>query len=694
MFRTRIAFFAAALAALAVPAAVPEPFMTLETSATNVYVSETFTATVCVYLPPLPAPNDAYPPFLNRQPPHLQADFLSPGWKTANAVSADVLPLMQAFVAQDNSRPVWTVNVYQRQDAFAPMSDPFSAFDDPSSLLGPKFVLFTLPASRVAIGGFSYWRFAVTSAALKATAPGRIDLGAVSATLSLIGSVDKQSRVRLEGKTLNAPPSPVIAAEPPEDNRPASFTGAVGKGMTATAALDTNVCKVGDPLILTVEVGGGIDPAGAHPVPLAAMTAGGAFRVDDASARTETLGATRRFTYRVRAVKAGTVEFPPLDLSYFDTVRRAYVTVRTAAIPVQAKAAAQAVIAGVETGPADAGTFPMPDGLDLDARGASAEPLVPSLPFIALLLVCPPVLFLLVRTSPPAVRAFRARRAARRRGTALARCLRSLRSADPDGGVRAVRDYLTVRFGVNGAAATSADAERLMRADGVAAADVAAVAGCLAAAEDKDFTRPRGGGIPAVKVLVLGLALAVASGAVADDASARAFAWERASSLASRAAGEADFKAAAAAYGRLVADGAANPVLFTDLGACLVLAGEPAAALGAFARAERYGGATPATEHGVRAASARLRDDPRAEPPMTRTFLRLHVAFSVGARARAAAAAWAALWLLALLPRGAFRTFLLSLAACALIACAVSVSVSLAEERAAAAAGMAEEAWS
>lgn len=663
--------------------------MTLETSATNVYVSETFTATVCVYLPPLLAPNDAYPPFLNRKPPHLQADFLTPGWKTVNAASADVLPLMQALVAQDSSRPAWTVNAYQNQDAFAAMPNPFTAFDDPSSLFGPKFVLFTLPAARVAIGGVSYWRFTVTSAELKATAPGRIDLGTVTATLSLIKSVDPQNRVRFEGRTLTAPPSPVIAAEPPEAGRPASFTGAIGKGMTATASLDTNVCKVGDPLILTVEVGGGIDPANAHPIPLAAMTAGGAFRVDDESARTETVGTTRRFIYRVRAVKAGTVEFPPLDLSYFDTVRRAYVTARTAAIPVQAKAAAQAVIAGVETGSTDSGSFPMPDGLDLDARGAASVPLVPRLPLVIVLLVCPPVLFLLVRTLPPAVRAFRERRAARRRETALARCLRALRSADPDGSVRAVRDYLTARFGVNGAAATSADAERLMRADGVAASDIAAVAGCLAAAEGEAFARPRGGA--AAKILILCLALAAASGAVADDVSARVFAWERASSLASRAAGEADFKAAAAAYGRLVADGAANPVLFTDLGACLVLAGEPAAALGAFARAERYGGATPATERGVRAAYARLRDDPRAEPPMTRTFFRPHVVFSVGARALATAAAWAAFWLLALLPRGAFRTFLLALAACALIACAVSVSVSLAEERAASAAGMAEE---
>ena len=94
--------------------------------------------------------------------------------------------------------------------------------------------------------------------------------------------------------------------------------------------------------MLTLTMKGAADPSRIRAPSFAALLKkGGVFRVDEASVKNRVEGDARIFTWRVRAIKAGTVEFPALPISFFDAGARVYRTVQTESIPVQVKAGAQ-----------------------------------------------------------------------------------------------------------------------------------------------------------------------------------------------------------------------------------------------------------------------------------------------------------------------------------------------------------------
>ncbi len=154
--------------------------------------------------------------------------------------------------------------------------------------------------------------------------------------------------------------------------------------------------------------------------------------------------------------------------------------------------------------------------------------------------------------------------------------------------------------------------------------------------------------------------------AAPNDDSARAFLWEQAGAQAAAATTPVAYLQAAATYNRLVADGVRNGPLFQNLGSVLVMAGDGANAAAAFARAERYLGATPETRQGLAAAMALQTGRAQAELPWSRTAFFWHYAFPCSVRAATALAGWALFWLgvvcQLLRRRGAGRAFLRSLA--------------------------------
>jgi hypothetical protein len=77
----------------------------------------------------------------------------------------------------------------------------------------------------------------------------------------------------------------------------------------------------------------------------------------------DTLPNGKRFKYRVRPTREGTLEFPPIRLAYYDTAARAYRTVATAPVPIQARATTQIATAD----PAD-GTDALTGVLDSRTR--------------------------------------------------------------------------------------------------------------------------------------------------------------------------------------------------------------------------------------------------------------------------------------------------------------------------------------
>ena len=673
----------------------PRPAVWLTATATNLVVTEETTVTVRLWLPPLKDDLANVPPVMAQRPPHMTAPFWEPKWKSDSLSCVDPRQT-PPVVGEVRSRetPVFTLNEYVT-DGIASMMrssfgrrDPFAAlFDDDDfgfgRTLGPRRATFPFESRRVTRDGVKGWEFTASSIPYRAVAPGKTRFGRVAVTVPLITGV-RTSRDRfgraayvpvVQETTLRTDDLTVEVVEPPSAGRPASYCGAISSNLVARSSLSASVCTAGDPLVLTLDVSGATDLSAVHAPSFAdELNKGGVFRLDEASLRTETLAASRRFTWRVRALKAGTVEFPSLPVAYYDPAGRAYRTCRTASIPVQVKAGVQAALGAMDDDGDDADVFPMPDGIDLDARGAAAEPLLPHLAAALLLFFLPPLVFLVSRAAPPLWRRLSARRAASRRASAYKTCRRALGSRDEAKRLKAIREFFETRYGVNGAAVTAADARRLMAGD-YSPDEIAAVADALAAADRTHFS--------ARKTVVALVAACLASCSL--FAGSAEFTYRRASSLATRAADEAGFRAAAQAYAACAQDGAANPVLFANLGSCLLMAGDARGALAAFACAERRGGETATTRRGVRAAVARLRNDPRADPPLARALFAPHVRLPLDARLLLAAAFWAAAWLAAMLPRGVWAgRALVWLFATAFLACATSCAISLAGEHLAA----------
>lgn len=107
------------------------------------------------------------------------------------------------------------------------------------------------------------------------------------------------------------------------------LAGVTGSELTARAYFDVNNCKVGDPLVLTIDFLGAAEFRELHPPALSKAVNRKDWRVDDASAKTETdtrrvggffssreVAVARSLTYRVRPLHEGVLWFPALEFEY------------------------------------------------------------------------------------------------------------------------------------------------------------------------------------------------------------------------------------------------------------------------------------------------------------------------------------------------------------------------------------------
>lgn len=680
----RMCFVVGCAAVAICTAAKPQAHIELGAASTNLVVTEETHITVRLWLPPLEGELAEIPPFLNQRPPHVSASFLEQEWKSTVIVPADPRNLPPVVSrSRDRNVPVYTLNSYVSDDFFGGMRDPFSMFGDDDFFgrtLGPKAQRFPFVTRRVERDGVNGWEFSIETLPYRAVTPGRVEISPIVVKVPVIASV-KTKRDRF-GRAVKVPSLKEVklqtsnlvidVAEPPANGRPRSYCGAIASNLTVTATLDATVCTAGDPLVLTLDIAGASDAAAVHPPSFASVfDKDSVFRLDAASLKTETLAASRRFTWRVRTVKAGTVEFPALPVSYYDIDKRDYVTVNTEMIPVQVKAGAQATLGTLgDVEDEDDGIYPFPDGIDIDIRGAATERMLPHLVVSLALFIGAPFVFLLVRIVPPIRRRIAVRSELNRKANAFKKCRSALKGRDGAKRAAAIRRFFADRYDVNGATVTAVDARRLMAND-FTDEEIELVTSTLS---DADCAAYSGGKKTMLSLLLICL-LPFAMNAASTD-----FTYRRACSLAAHASDECGFKKTAAAFSDCIKNGAANPIIFSNLGACLVMSGNWRDAQAVYRRAERWGGETASTRRGLRAARARLMNDPRADLPITRIFFGAHYKFSLDARLFFAAICWTVCWLMALLPGGSLRRFMIVVVGIACLAAVVSVSISVAEE--------------
>ncbi len=121
----------------------------------------------------------------------------------------------------------------------------------------------------------------------------------------------------------------------PDNGRPSEFYGLIGKYSISASATPTQV-NVGDPITLTINIGGGKYlkpiqwPALEQVPPLAAN-----FKIPSQKASPTIENGFKVFTQTIRANNDRVTEIPPIPLAYFDTAKGQYVTAKTEPIKLE-----------------------------------------------------------------------------------------------------------------------------------------------------------------------------------------------------------------------------------------------------------------------------------------------------------------------------------------------------------------------
>lgn len=153
--------------------------------------------------------------------------------------------------------------------------------------------------------------------------PGRLSIPPAQLVYALPLSASFFSRE--ETHELETDSAIVVAVPPPLAGRPRDYTGAVGD-LHVAARVDTTATRVGDPLVLTLEVRGRgnvkLFPRPQVAVPWASLVKGDErVRVDTTARR---IAGAKEFDWVLTPKIAGELDLPPIRYSYFNPDERRY----------------------------------------------------------------------------------------------------------------------------------------------------------------------------------------------------------------------------------------------------------------------------------------------------------------------------------------------------------------------------------
>jgi tetratricopeptide (TPR) repeat protein len=686
----------------------------LSASREALLVDEPFDLTLAIWIRRMDGQFAAYDPILPGDPPQLQIPYLD-GNPIDGMDSPDIKQVLDTLLIKQQDRAGFTINQYSIQ------GDPFRDFFNMGNFNPQQPAKFMFEKGAGVTNGLPYVVYTLT---LRYTprAEGNYTFGPVVFKGRAVEQVNEQGQASARPVFAVGPAFTVRVVPPPEQGRPDTFIGAIGTNLEVTAALDTQTCKVGDPLTLTVRVSGNANLNMLRPLPLAASPA----LLQDFRLYSDTVQSQKKdnayvFSYTLRPLHEGTLEIPPLEAAFYNTARAAYQTVKTIPIPLRVNPAmemAESMMIRTVTNTAEtaAAVRRVPVApIMADADGTSTAPLF-NRPVDLPLLLAGPLIYGLTLGLRAWARSRQARHTANIRGKALKHALQGLKAAertahrDPMAATpligRALRLYLSHRFDIPEASLTPQEAGQHLRRNGIppetAAIFVKALETCFNAAYTKagqpapaaphDFAALRhlletiekqnsaasGKGAGTLMLFILLLSAGQAK------AEPSFFRWEEAQSRMATARSASDFRDTASVYHALIEEGARNGTLFYNYGTARLLAGEYDEAIQALLRAERYLGAQPDVEHNLKLAFARGETDPAGSLPWYRPLLFAHYQISLPARTTFCALFFTLFWLALLLRRyrpGDIAGTMLGMAAAGLIFFSTSIASSWLREK-------------
>jgi hypothetical protein len=453
----------------------------VQASSNSILVEEPFTVTLSIAVADLPEPYAAEnEPIFPNAPPHVSVDFLEINrQQEAGLKGPDLNQLLNGLIDQSGRQASFSINNYKSEGMMG-----FGAFfgEDP---LAARPIRFRFPVKRIKVNGKSYREYTL-SLTYTPTKEGDFTFGPITFKGNIISGVSEARQAVPQEVYTIGPAVTVRVTPPPDDGRPECFIGAVGRNVEAKASLDATTCKVGDPLTLTLEITGGVSISNMRtPILGLQPELTKDFRVYDDNVKAETLPNGKRFTYRVRPLREGTLEFPPIKIGYYDSEQKAYSILKTLPIPIQAKPTTQ-IATATQTGSENASTSNddaqiLPCGITVVPLAENNDSLLPPLKTMLILLFAGPLICLLVSLVPPCIRFVRSLRDFNRTSGALRRARSGCRAAKDSATLAGVaRQYLAERLGLaSGTALTPGDAYEALLARGIPSDVAQEVRACL-----------------------------------------------------------------------------------------------------------------------------------------------------------------------------------------------------------------------
>jgi hypothetical protein len=471
----------------------------VDSSKDTVLIDEPFEVTLRIRIKALDGRHREIDPLAPDAPPQLDIPYLAPG-AMDDLDGPDMQALLQGLLVGGPREPGFHINNYtMRRD---PFRDPF-AF---SSFFDQEKARFCFGRKTIDVNGERYHEYALTVAFVPRDERS-FTFGPVVFKGPVVSQVDTAGRAATRHIFAVGPAATVRVVPPPEEGRPDTYTGAVGTNMAVSAALDTQTCNVGDPLTLAVIISGQISFENMHPPLLNLQTnLTRNFRIYEDTVETIKHPQAREYRYTVRPRHAGTLEFPPVRASYFDTADRTYRTVTTRPLPVRINATVEIAddmviqtvtnrvfVASAEPAAADA-----PAAITIAATGWKHDPIAFTW-WHGLIAAGGPLLyacaFLLITIRRHRTRNDPIRRRHQTRQAALA-TLRAVRKRQAKGEsgrqalYTALRQYIAGQYDMAAESLTPADVRETLRQAGFAPDVIAEYADLMARLCEPEYARP------------------------------------------------------------------------------------------------------------------------------------------------------------------------------------------------------------
>ena len=680
---------------------LPQDWVFLEVNASQqkVIVNEPFTVELKLRIQSLPPPNHNASQLPAGNPPHLHIPYLKDD-AFEGLEGPKISKLLQKMLVQNSKLPGFSLNEFTLE------ANPFDNFFG----MNPRrqrnrAACFEFKSKQINLNGRSYIEYSFPLTYMP-TAEGEHTFGPISFKGEIFVGVKQSGDGILEKFFTTADALTVRVTPPPEKGRPASYIGAIGTYVTAASTLDTQTCKVGDPLTFEITIGGDsrLDNIVAPNLSLQEGVTDD-FRVYEDSVHGETRDDKRIYQYTIRPSHAGTLEFPAIAVSFYNTLTKSYDTVKTDPIPLRANPATEvensividtaenSITIGTES--SDPNSL-VPAPIDISANLTARQTIfVPALHVP--LLLCGPLLFLIgvslrfSRTLLPAA----AKR--QRQTTAPTQAIAQLRQAAAlaDTSTTEARQALTaglrtfvdMRFDISSAAFTPPEYMELFTRHTISEETTAQFTELLEISINAGFQTIKEHPSTILKdvnkgqqliedlerelqdsqnkhrsflrfklpSITIALGLLTTTGAIAINQTLQ-FESQLATTELLSASTPEQFDRAAIALERMLDSGACNPALLYNYGTTLLMAGHHEAALRALLRSERYSGTSWELVRNMRLALRGL-EEGLSEPrlPWYRTLLFWHYKLPGRTRTTITAAAFLLIWIALLLRLAGYK---------------------------------------